>query len=300
MPRFISTLAIIAILFSFITPTLAKEKKPKQPANSSPAKIIIPRVNSSKSDPISPDILKAIEIGKKHSKTQIKEKSQLETQAQYEARVAASQPNDIEPVELSIPVDEDFTYNAEKQYATIGIKQIYDDGNKYGFEILKSSGFESFQYQSGYITCVNGFGAKFKYSHTEYSYDRHTIAYSNENLLALRNDPSWKQEDNWYKNRKFIFKVPISNDEIRNYITADEKKFNNRLKFIVKIIPIQPFYQERSHHSGDPCPNASKNALVSTSSGKMYYALVEVQSLKLVDSLTGRIFLERNYPPVKK
>ena len=160
MPKFISTLAIIAILFSLITPTLANGKKPKQPANSSPAKNIIPRVNSSKSRSVSPDILKAIEIGEKHSKTQIKEKSQLETQAQYEARVAASQPNDIESVELSIPVDEDFTYNAEKQYAIIGIKQIYDDGNKYGFEILKSSSFESFQYRDGYITCVNGFGTK--------------------------------------------------------------------------------------------------------------------------------------------
>jgi hypothetical protein len=293
MSKFISTLAIVAIFFSFITPALAKGKKPKQPANSSPAKIIIPRVNSSKSRSVSPDILKAIETGKKYSATPIKEKSQLETQSQYEARVAASQPTDIQPVDLSISVDKTLRYNAEEQFATISIEEIYDEGRNYGFETLKQSDFVSFQSQHGKITCSNSFGAKFYYSHTEYSYDRYAIAYRKQNLPEADEYTEY--------GRRFAFKVPMSNNEIRNYITTDEKEFNGRLKFIVKIIPTSPFYKKESHYSGDPCPNASKYATsLSTSSGGMYYALFEIQSLKLVDSLTGKIFLERSYPLVKK
>ena len=64
---------------------------------------------------ISPDIMQALEMARKYRGNQSTEKSQLETQPQYEARINAAQSINFNMIEVTVSTNKGLYYNADKQ-----------------------------------------------------------------------------------------------------------------------------------------------------------------------------------------
>jgi hypothetical protein len=257
-----------------------------------------------------PDIAQAIIMAKKYKGTQTIEKGRLETQSQYEARFTASQPTNLNPIEIIVPAKETYEYDADEENFIISIKT--DDGS------LKT-GLVGRGRESSNITCTNGFGEKFYYEHTHSNIDYYSINYLEKELLSNKKDASWadfswttptrirfddvvnsvrKLNDKYsnYANGSFDFKLPMSVNDVRKYVTSDEKTLNGKLKFLVTIKPIFPFYGESTYYSGERCGDKyNTGGSTLALSGMKYHALFDIVSLKLIDSSNNKILLERKY-----
>lgn len=348
-----------------IQSSLSKPYKDRKVTSNKPK--ILPKIiinsNTSKAseNPLSkiaadhPDIAQAIIMAKKYKGTQPIEKSQLETQSQYEARFTASQPTNLNPIEIIVPAKETYKYDADEGNFIISIKTDYIY-NENGYGSFKT-GLVSQGRESSNITCTNGFGAKFYYQNIHYNSDRYSINYLKKELFSNREDSSWadfswatsgsrlksvsktpppkptlvsqapppptqqplvpnpritidgvvnpapnnpiqKLSDKYsnYAYGSFDFKLPMSVSDVRKYVTSDEKQLNGKLKFLVTIKPIFPFYRESTYYSGERCGNKyNTGGSTFTSSGMEYHALFDIVSLKLIDSSNNKILLERKY-----
>jgi hypothetical protein len=288
MSRFFSLSIILMILFAINPTSLAKSKAKVFKKISVPNKLLfptkpalIPSSFKSPLDTIPNEILQAIKNAKKYKDDLASEKSQLETQAQYEARVAASLPNNLRAIDLVLPVEEIFNYDAEKQTITISINggHSFDrDGNE--FKKLMAGYIRKDSYKNN-VTCTNGYGASFKYLNTTHDYNNYIIAYSQKDISDNLNSIT----------------IPMSVSEARNYITLDEKKLNTKLKFSVKLKPIFPFYKEDSYYRGNECGDKynDRGGTNSIWTGNTYSALFSIINFKLIDSSSGQVWFEKDY-----
>jgi hypothetical protein len=317
MSKFISLLITLMLLIT-ANSALAKNKKPKPSNKIDPLPTKTAPSNVSKLDSIPSDIRQLIETSKKYRGTQSIEKSQLETQAQYEARLSASQPTDLKMIELTLPVTKEFKYYADNQSLIVGLDRPdyspISDYNEEGIRALRSAEVEISKEEHD-VTCTNGYGASFSYLYTAYSSDYYGIAYYNKKEFSNKNDPSWadaisssyggyarfKDEYSDYDYGELKFKIPMSVNDVRNYITSDEKNLNGKLKFVITLRPVFPFYKENSYFIGDKCGSKDNNrgGTSLTSNGYARYSLFDIARLKLVDSSNGKILIERDYPQRK-
>ncbi len=300
----------------------------------------------------SPDIAQAVIMAKKYKGSQSIEKSQLETQSQYEARLAASQPTNINPIDIVVPTKETYKYDAEAGNFIISLKTSYLH-NENGYESLKRGLVINGQ-ESSNITCTNGFGAKFYYDNTHSNSDIYSISYFKRDILANKEDPSWADfswsnsasriklastnssrnastsqvpsaiqqplvpnpkigidevrnppknplqtlSDKYYNYSygSFDFRLPMSVSDVRKYVTSDEKELNGKLKFLVTVKPVFPFYRESRYYSGDSCGGKyNTGGSTYTSSGMEHQALFDIVGLKIIDSSNNQVLLERKY-----
>jgi hypothetical protein len=290
--------------------SFSKPSKVKKPSKSRNVESITGRKSSPQIDPIPSDILQALQMAKQYRGSQSEQKSQLETQAQYEARIASSQSN-LSEIELTVPVDEEFNYNAEKAVIVVGMKTDYTHtSSSLNNQKVEKKALRRYQksrnISTNEITCTNGYGAKFNYLHTFSSDDEFGVAYVENNLYRNTNDPSWSDVKSAYGTFQslygkydygsFEFKIPMNIDEVRRNITVDEKKLNDNLKFIVKLKPVFPFYVEDTYSIGSECGDKyTTNGRTYTALKQDSYALFEITNLKLVDFSNNKVLLERNY-----
>jgi hypothetical protein len=325
-------LLLFAVFFfcgtSMIHPetSFSKPSKVKKTSKSRNVESILPntpsstgRESSPQIDPIPSDILQVLQVAKQYKGSQSEQKSQLETQAQYEARIASSQSN-LPEIEITVPADEEFSYNAEKAVIVVGMKTDYTHtSSSLNNQEMEKKALRRHQrsktISTNEITCTNGYGAKFNYLHTFSSDDEFGIAYVKNDLYRNTNDPSWSDvksksaystfksfdyryssEYGKYEYGSFEFKIPMNIDEVRRNITVDEKKLNGNLKFIVNLKPIFPFYVEDTYSIGSECGEKyTTNGRTYTALKKDSYALFEITNLKLIDFSNNKVLLERNY-----
>jgi hypothetical protein len=314
MSKFIS-LFITLMLLVIASPMVAKNKKPKPSNKIDPLPTKTSPSSVSKVNSIPSDIRQLIEIAKKYRGNQSVEKSQLETLAQYESRISASQPADLKIFELTLPAMKKFKYYADNESLVVGLdRPLSSPISDYGIGVLRSAEVEISK-KSRNITCTNGYGASFSYLHTNYFSDHYGIVYSEKRAFSNKNDPSWidaisssyagdtsfKTEYSDYEYDEFKFKIPMSVNDVRNYITSDEKSLNGKLKFVVTLRPIFPFYKENSYSIGDECGSKDNNrgGTSLTMNGYVRYAIFDIARLKLVDSSNGNVLIERDYMQTK-
>jgi hypothetical protein len=263
---------------------------------SRPTAITRPAIQKSSST-IRPEILEAIKVAKQHNSNYPKEKSQLETSSQYENRIAeynTSFNRNGNEVQMTIPVSTEFGYDADKGILTVrmGEDRNGKTSNSYseyiGGKNVTKLKIDSTDYRSNdrAITCTNGLGAKFNYKLSE--------SYWKEYGFAYIDDDKYREKDSYYN---FRFAVPMTTSEVRRNITADEKNLNGNLKFIIKLKPTAPFYLERTSYSGKECgdENTRNGGYTSTYEKDHVLALFEIVSLKLIDSSSNNVLLERTY-----
>ncbi len=361
----ISLFCLNLVCIISVHPSFSKPYKDKKVTSTKPRilpKIIInsnePKTSPTASEnPLSkfaadhPDIAQAIIMAKKYKGTQPVEKSQLETQSQYEARFAASQPTNLSPIEIIVPPKEIYKYDADEGNFIVSMKQE-SRGNTYDFKTLRNE-LVFIDTREKNVTCTNGLGAKFHYTNTTNHLDIYSINYSEKDAFKNGRDPSWgdfswavpgsktllparltvsqtppppvpiqqplvpnpritvdrisnpepsnpiKRLSDKYSNYaygSFDFKLPMSVSDVRGYVTSDEKNLNGKLKFLVTIKPVFPFYSESTHYSGDTCGDRYNNSgSTYVSYGDRYHAIFDIVSLKLIDSSNNKILLERKY-----
>lgn len=293
---FIGFCCFLSISAVNLQPSLCKPIAIKKIKPIRPTAITRPATQKSFST-IRPEILEAIKNAKQHNSNQPKEKSQLETSSQYENRISeynTSFTRNSNEVEITIPAETNFSYDADKGIITVSMgkdlngKTSSSYSEYIGGKNVTKLKIDSTDYRSNFraITCTNGFGAKFNYRLSE--------SYWKEYGFAYIDDDKYREKDSYYN---FHFAVPMTTSEVRRNITADEKNLNGNLKFIIKLKPTTPFYLERTSYSGKECggeytPNGGST---STYEEDNVLALFEIVSLKLVDSSSDKVLLERTY-----
>jgi hypothetical protein len=135
--------------------------------------------------------------------------------------------------------------------------------------------------------------------------DIYEIGYHSKDIFLNDKDPSWRSNEGFdiqreydYNNGSFSFKFSMDVAEIKNYVSLDEKVLNERLKFLVKIKPSFPYYDESDYKIGNSCEDLYDGETY-VFFGRKHQAKFDILSLKLFDSSTGKIFLERNYTQIK-
>lgn len=299
------TLVLIILASSF--PVSAKPK-PK-PQKLKPLTIPPVVLDQSLQDPTSKlpiDIRQAMEAAKKYKRSLPTEKSQLETQAQYEARLASSPLTNPDTIEVEIPVSRKLKYDADDQKLIVSMDTGFIPGLHDGkINPLKSDRVQLSSISEN-VTCTNGYGAKFRYRHDITKTEYYGITYYDKEIYLNKNDISWadtvkssydhisKYGISGYGRFDFAISIPVS--EVRNFLDAEEKMLNDKLKFVVTLKPVLPFYKKSSHYFGNACgTESSRGGYSSTSYGDDHYAIFDIKSLKLIDSFSGRTLLERNY-----
>ena len=187
---FIALICLNSIFVSDIHPSYSKPHKERKNSSSTTNAPPKPSENSlSKFAVDYPDIAQAILIAKKYQGTVPVEKSQLETQSQYEARISASQPTNISPVEVIVSAKEKYYYDAEEVNFIVSM-EIDSNYNGDNIESLKTGRIYKNESKSN-ITCTNGYGAKFYYVHTNNELDKYSISYFKQETFENKKDPSW-------------------------------------------------------------------------------------------------------------
>jgi hypothetical protein len=315
----LASYTIALVLLVATLPALARGKKTNprtKPTTTQPATkpTTVQPVTQQKSewDSVPSDIRQMIELSKKYKGNLSTEKSQLETQEQYEARLTASQPTNLQSFELTLPARKRFKYYPSSQSIVISLKSGYTSQESQGKNLisLKEQTVPLSQ-SKRQITCKNGFGASFDYLHTISIENKYGIYLVGKESFENKRDPSWadaiergyssftsfKSEYIAHSYGELEFKLPMDVSTARSYITSDEKELNDKLKFVVTIKPLSPFYDQKYFSIGDECGGKYNNrgGTSFTLSGIAKYAIVDIINLKLVDSSTGTVLLERSY-----
>lgn len=317
MDRLVILFVTLALLLNNISyPSEAKGGKNKpstiRTSNVKPIPTQLPKPSSEKPSSIPNDIFQAIEAGKKYLGSQSTEKSQLETQSEYEARIAKTQSLMRQTIELSIPAESSYLYDAENQFLVVSMgSDIVSPPYVSGVKPLRSSKIELSKEQSN-ITCSNGYEVRFNFLHTKYIKEFYSIGIFEKKAFENENDPSWSDTLTYrtinndgisfygkYKDFKygsFFFKIPMNVEEARRYISTDEKYLNKNLSFKVTLNPAFPFYKKYFFFIGNECGGKYSNDGTSlTLLGYEHFALFNMVNLKLIDLSSGRIFIDRNY-----
>jgi hypothetical protein len=299
MSRLIRWFIVLTILLN-INPALANSRKSVKTKSSPTA-----------SDSVNSGIFKILERGKKYRNTQLPIKSQLETQNEYENRIAASKPNNIETIKVIVPPKAEFKYDAEDQALIVSMADNDSAPSNHIDRInVLMSDAKQLSRKVNNIICTNAYGARFNYKYTGVIRDYYGIAYFENEAFLNKNDLSWsdailsknfgytsfKSKYDDYSYGKFSFKIPISVDDARNYITSDEQNLNDKLKFVLELKPSFPFYAEDDYSLGNQCGfENSRGGFSYTWTGRTKYAIFDLSNLKIVDYSSGKIWYAKNY-----
>jgi hypothetical protein len=209
----LTSLCIALIIAVTTNPVIAQIKKPIPNNTTTPSKL-------SELATLPSDIREVIELSKKYKIITATEKSQFETQSQYDARLASLQP-EIKTIKLTLPPIEKFRYSAERQLLVVSLgipwnHSIFANSPNI-FNSLKTAEVQ-LNNQEETITCTNAYGASFSYIHKQYNNNYYDIVFTQKKEFSIENDRSWSIDDvslldyvyPEYKTARFKFKIPLT------------------------------------------------------------------------------------------
>ncbi len=215
-------------------------------------------------------------------------KSKFETEEEYQRKISAINIS-ANPIRLELS-PESGKYNPENQHLEIKLDTSYTSISSSAREdekLAKKKLFEGhykkmLEYRTDsqtlsqeIITCVNGFGVRYKYLHSTKKSNNYLI-----NTLGIDMDES------------IILKMPPQ--EARKYFKLDETSLNDRLQVRINLTPLAPFYTKFTTYSGNQCPQSDLERSFANLVGTIidyetnHLIHAEVSYFEVFDKVTGK------------